>query len=181
MNKKAFFLMNRLIIARAVQDDLPAILDVQKKAFLEVARSFHLTTLPPLEQTLDSVALEFEKGVILKATVLNTLTTKKQLDSGLRRNDIRIVGSVRAYQKDDTCFIGKLVVVPEYQNQGIGQALMREVESHYRRTVRRYEIFTGSRDPRNRHLYDQLGYQPFRSERINEELTFVYMEKSVKR
>ncbi|MEE9913064.1 MAG: GNAT family N-acetyltransferase [Deltaproteobacteria bacterium] len=89
----------------------------------------------------------------------------------------RIVGSVRAYQKDDTCFIGKLVVLPGYQNQGIGKALMREIEKQFHNAVARYEIFTGSRDPRNRYLYDQLGYKPFRTERINEELTFVYMEK----
>lgn len=180
--------MNQLIIEKAAREDLPAILDVQKKAFLEVARFFQLKTLPPLEQTLESVAGEFENGTILKAMVKQRLVVTDKPDSRLHtlkgtsgndREETIIVGSVRAHQKDDTCYIGKLVVLPEYQNRGIGKAVMREIENQYRRTVRRYEIFTGSRDPRNRYLYDQLGYKPFRTERINEELTFVYMEKSV--
>lgn len=154
--------MNKLIIKTTARKDLPAILDVQKKAFLEVARFFHLKTLPPLEQTLEDVTREFDKGIILKAVM-----------------DERIVGSVRAYQKGDTCFIGKLVVGPEYQNKGIGKALMREIENHYRPVVKRYEIFTGMKDQRNRYVYDQLGYKPFKIEKLNDEVTFVYLEKSV--
>ncbi len=169
--------MNQLIIEKAAPEDLPAILDLQKKAFLEVARFFHLKTLPPLEQTLESVTQEFEKGMILKACIEDCPSTKKGLDSRLRGNDQTIVGSVRAYQKSDTCFIGKLFVLPEYQNHGIGKALMREIENQYRHTVKRYEIFTGMRDPRNRHLYDRLGYKPFKTEKLNDEVTFVYMEK----
>jgi len=154
--------MNELIIAKATREDLPAILDVQVKAFLEVARIFHLKSLPPLEQTLESVIGEFENGTILKAS-----------------SGSLIVGSVRAHQDGDTCHIGKLVVLPEHQNQGIGKALMRDIENHYRNIVTRYELFTGARDSRNRRLYDHLGYKPFRTEKLNDEITFVYMRKNV--
>ena len=154
--------MNQLLISRATREDLPAILDIQKKAFLEVARVYQLKTLPPLQQTLESVGGEFEKGTILKAYIGNT-----------------IVGSVRAYQFGDTCHIGKLVVLPEHQNQGIGKALMRDMEKSYQHEVKRYELFTGSRDPRNRHLYDQLGYKPFKTEIIHGGLQFIYMQKYV--
>ena len=51
--------MNELIITQATKEDLPAILDVQRKAFLEVARVFNVKSLPPLEQTLESVTGEF--------------------------------------------------------------------------------------------------------------------------
>lgn len=153
-------MMNKRI-TQATKEDLPAILDVQKKAFLEVARTFHLKSLPPLEQTLDSVADEFMNGMILKASIANT-----------------IVGSVRAYQENDTCYIGKLVVLPEYQNKGIGKALMQEIENEYKDIVKRYELFTGKRDPRNQYLYNQLGYKAFKSEKLNNEISFVYMEKS---
>jgi ribosomal protein S18 acetylase RimI-like enzyme len=153
--------MNKLIITQATKEDLPTILDIQKKAFLEVARAFHLKTLPPMEQTLNSVTTEFMNGMILKASIANT-----------------IVGSVRAYQKTDTCYIGKLIVLPMYQNKGIGKALMQEIENQYKNIVKRYELFTGKRDPRNRHLYDQLGYKAFKTEKLNDEISFVYMEKS---
>ena len=184
--------MTNLTITTATKSDLPAILDVQKKAFLEVARVFHLKTLPPLEQTLESVADEFENGTILKAFLINTCANKHDdtnhhitdksasLDSHLRGNDgadINIIGSVRAHQDGDTCYIGKLVVLPEYQNQDIGKALMYAIENHYKSIVSRYELFTGIGDPRNRYLYDRLGYKPFKTEKLNEQVTFVYMEK----
>lgn len=153
--------MNELIITQATEEDLPVILDVQKKAFLEVARAFHLKTLPPLEQAFKSVIDEFKSGIILKASIGNI-----------------IVGSVRAYQKNETCHIGKLIVLPEYQNQGVGKALMHEIENQYKNVVKRYELFTGARDPRNRHLYDRLGYKSFKNEKLNDEVTFVHMEKN---
>lgn len=204
--------MNDLIIKIASREDLPDILDVQKKAFLEVARTFHIKSLPPLEQTIESLIKEFEKGTILKAAVVHTPTINR-MDSRIqddvptslrgrettetisclaknigiaallvdarndKKEDVTIVGSVRVYRKDDTSFIGKLVVVPEYQNEGIGKALMREIENQYKNIVNRYELFTGSRDPRKLDLYDRLGYKRFKTEKLNEEVTFVYLEK----
>ena len=179
--------MKELNITSATRADLPAILNLQKKAFLEVARAFNLKSLPPLEQTLDSLTDEFKNGIILKALFANTPTVKHDranqfLDTGLRpydNDDAIIVGSVRAYQKEDTCHIGRLVVLPEYQNQGIGKALMREIEHQYQGIVKRFELFTGMNDSRNRHLYDHLEYKPFKSEKLNDDVTFVYLEKSV--
>jgi predicted N-acetyltransferase YhbS len=153
--------MNEFTITQANENDLPAILDVQKKAFLEVAKTFHLKSLPPLEQSLESLTDDFAKGMVLKVSI-----------------DKVIVGSVRAYQKDNTCHIGRLVVLPEYQNRGIGKALMHEIENQHANIVKRYEIFTGVRDSRNRHFYDQLGYRPFKTENLNDEISFVFMEKS---
>ena len=171
--------MNELIIIQAVKEDLPAILDIQRKAFLEVARTYHLKSLPPLEQTLESLTDEFINGTILKATLVQTLAMKDDLDSRVRGNDKEdiIVGSVRAHKKNDTCHIGKLIVLTEHQNKGIGKALMQEIENHYKNIVKRYELFTGKRDPRNRYLYDQLGYKAYKTEKLNDEISFVYMEK----
>jgi len=180
-------MQSTLIITPAVKEDLPAILDVQKKAFWEVAKVFHVKSLPPMEQTLESLMDEFVNGTILKASLVNTLKPSKLLDTGLRtlkgtsrydNDDVMIVGSVRAYTKTDTCYIGKLIVLPEHQSKGIGKALMHEIENQYKNIVKRYELFTGTRDPRNRHLYDQLGYKSFKTEKINDELSFVYMEKN---
>ncbi len=79
---------------------------------------------------------------------------------------IQIVGSVRAYAKGDTCYISRLVVLPEYQNRSIGKALMKEIEKQFKNIVKRYELFTGSRDQRNVYLYNQLGYKPFKTEKL---------------
>ena len=78
--------------------------------------------MPQIEQTLESLTAEFSHYTFLKATLIET-DHSRSLDSGLRRNDINevVVGSVRAYVKDDICYISRLVVLPEYQNQGIGR------------------------------------------------------------
>lgn len=154
--------MEEFSISKANEDDLPTILDVQKKAFLEVVKKFNLKSLPALEQSLESLTIDFAKGMILKVAIGDT-----------------IVGSVRAYEKNDTCHIERLVVLPEYQNRGIGKALMNEIETRHTNIVKRYELFTGSRDSRNLHFYNHLGYKPYKTEKLNDEVTFVFMEKSV--
>lgn len=153
--------MNNLIITQAVKEDLPVILDIQRKAFLEIAKTFHLKSMPQIEQTLESLTAEFKNHTILKASLADT-----------------IVGSVRAYKNNDTCYISRLVVLPEYQNKGIGKALMSEIENQFKNIVNRYELFTGSRDPRNLYLYNKLGYKSFKTEKCNNETSYVYMEKS---
>ncbi|RPI52258.1 MAG: GNAT family N-acetyltransferase [Chloroflexi bacterium] len=98
----------------------------------------------------------------------------------------RIVGSVRATVRDDTCFIGRLIVHPEVQDQGIGTRLLAEIEACFPLRsapgcyagVRRYELFTGHRSQKNLHLYDKLGYRPLRTQRLNDRLTLVYLEKT---
>lgn len=90
--------MNELIIAGALKEDLPMILDIQRRAFREVARTFNLESMPQIEQTLKNLENEFNHCTILKDSILNT-----------------IVGSVRAYSNNGTCYINKLIVLPENQ------------------------------------------------------------------
>ncbi len=87
-----------------------------------------------------------------------------------------IIGSVRASVKDGTCHIGRLVVHPDFQNQGIGTELMREIEKEFC-DAERFGLFTGHRSAKSLYLYQKLGYKVFRSETISEDLKLVYMEK----
>lgn len=115
--------------------------------------------IPPLKQTLTDVENEFQKGIILKA-----------LDE-----DKTIIGSVRAFCDNGTVYIGKLMVHPLKQGQGIGTKLLLEMEKQY--SDQRYELFTSTRSEKNITLYQKLGYKIFDEEQITEELRFVYMEK----
>lgn len=152
--------MDELIIKQAIKADLSMILDIQRKAFIEVANTFNLQSMPQIEQTLENLTTEFENCIFLKACKLN-----------------KIIGSVRAYKKDNVCHISKLIVLPEYQNKGTGKALMKEVENIFRNYVNSYELFTGCRDNRNVNLYKKLGYESFKVENYSNEISYVFMRK----
>jgi GNAT superfamily N-acetyltransferase len=68
-----------------------------------------------------------------------------------------------------------LIAVTNY-GQGIGTALMGQIESCFGK-VQRFELLTGDKSKRNIHLYERLGYKIFKNQRINKNLSFVFMEK----
>ena len=148
-----------MIVVRAEKRDLQKILDLQYLAYQSEARLFDSQDIPPLKQTLTDVENEYRKGIILKA-----------LDE-----DKTIIGSVRAFCDNGTVYIGKLMVHPSKQGQGIGTKLLLEMEKQY--PDQRYELFTSTKSVKNIALYQKLGYKIFDEEQVTEELRFVYMEK----
>ncbi|MGD2147458.1 MAG: GNAT family N-acetyltransferase [Anaerolineae bacterium] len=146
-------------IAEAEIEDAREILVLQRLAYMSEARIYNDFTIPPLTQTPEEIEAEFGQQLFLKATV-----------------DDRIVGSVRARLEGDSCLVGRLIVSPAYQDQGIGSTLMGEIESRFGR-VRRFELFTGHRSRRNLYLYRKLGYEPFRTVPVTDDLKLVYLEK----
>lgn len=146
-------------ITRASIEDAAAILDLQTVAYQREAQLYNDFSIPPLTQTLGELSSDFASKVFLKARVEN-----------------RIVGSVRAYQADDTCWIERLIVHPQYQRQGIGSALMQQIEARFGQ-AQRFELFTGHKSQHNIQLYERLGYTIFRREQIHTQLSFVFMEK----
>jgi ribosomal protein S18 acetylase RimI-like enzyme len=88
----------------------------------------------------------------------------------------KIISSVKGSQTGDTCYIERLIVHPNFQGQGIGTVLMTQIESCFDR-VQRFELFTGHKSDRNVRLYERLGYQLFKSEKIDENLSLIFMEK----
>src|SRR4030042_1853396 len=90
--------------------------------------------------------------------------------------DGAIVGSVRAETKKGTCFIGRLIVSPDFQNQGIGTRLLTEVEKKFKDSIR-YELFTGADSKKNLYLYQKSGYRIFKSEKLTDKINILYLEK----
>ncbi|HJX52529.1 MAG TPA: GNAT family N-acetyltransferase [Polyangia bacterium] len=146
-------------INAASTEDAEAILVLQKLAYQSEARLYNDWSLPPLTQTIDSLRDEFTNSIILKAT-----------------SGERLVGSVRARQTGDVCAIGRLVVHPEVQGQGIGSQLLRSIEARFDR-VAKYELFTGSKSEGNIRLYQRHGYTIARTEPLSQTVSIVFMEK----
>jgi ribosomal protein S18 acetylase RimI-like enzyme len=148
-----------VIIERATIADAADILTLQKLAYRSEAAIYGDWTIPPLTQTLPEMEADLKQQVTLKAVA-----------------DDRIVGSVRAYEKDGACYIGRLIVHPEHQNRGIGAQLLQQIEAAFPH-VQRFELFTGHRSERNLYLYGKLGYVEFKREPVSDTLTIVFLEK----
>jgi ribosomal protein S18 acetylase RimI-like enzyme len=130
-------------VNRASEKDLTEILMVQQKAFGEVAKMLGKKTLPPIEQTIDEIKEEYLNGIILKYV----------------SEDGKIVGSVRGAESEKgICSVGKLIVLPEYQNKGIGKLLMTELEKQFP-SCSYFILFTSPDTPNTVRLYSSLGYQ----------------------
>ena len=148
-----------VIIEQADSGDAGVILDIQKTAYQSEAELHNDFNIPPLNQTLEEIREDFDRQFFLRAVV-----------------DGEIVGSVRAYEEEGTCYIGRLIVRPEHQGRGIGTMLMQEIEESFSQ-AERFELFTGHRSERNLHLYDKLGYEVFKEEPLHADLILVYLEK----
>jgi ribosomal protein S18 acetylase RimI-like enzyme len=149
-----------ITIEQANVDDAGIILDLQKKVFLSEAALHGEFSIPPLHQTIESMYEDFSNYLILKAV-----------------SDNQIIGSVRAYQEDDTCYIGKLMVRVNHENMGIGKKLMFEIEKRFEKTASRFELFTGNQSLKNLNFYRKMGYEPFKAKSFSEKLILIFMEK----
>jgi ribosomal protein S18 acetylase RimI-like enzyme len=137
-----------MIIQQANIEDAAEILKLQKLAYQSEAKLYNDYSIPPLIQSLAELEAEFDRQYFFKVSL----------------GDRKIIGSVRAFIRQGTCFIGRLIVHPDFQNQGIGTSLMHEIERCFGHP-RRFELFTGHLSVHNLHLYRKLGYREFKRER----------------
>lgn len=146
-------------ILKAEITDAEEILKLQKSAYQIEAKRYNNYDILPLKQTLEELKSQFKNHIILKAV-----------------SDEKIIGTVRAYGKDGTCYIGRLAVSLDMHNQGIGTALMKEIEKYF--TPKRYELFVGSKSDKNIYLYQKLGYNIFETNQYEcGNIEIFYMEK----
>jgi len=152
--------MQEITIGCAAVEDAAEILAVQQAAYQSEAELYQDWSIPPLTQTLAELQQELATITVLKAS----------LDSGL-------VGSVRAVLQDGgSVAIGRLIVHPDCQGQGIGSRLMAAVEAAFPNAAR-FELFTGSRSAGNIRLYEKLGYRIFERKTLSPQVELVFMEK----
>lgn len=149
-----------LQILHANEGDLEAILNLQKECYQTEAELHNEYNIPPLTQTIEEIKTEMGQGTLFLKGMING----------------QIIGSVRGYCYKETTFIGRLIVNRQFQNQKIGQTLMKEIETQLN-NCNRYELFTGYKSEKNLKLYQKLGYREFKRQLINQNLTLVYLEK----
>ena len=150
-------------IEAAQSGDAEALLALQQRAYASEARLYNDWTIPPLTQEIASLREE-----------IGTLTFFKASAGGA------IVGSVRAHVVAGCAQIGRLIVDPPRQRQGIGSALLRAIEAALP-GAERFELFTGSRSAGNLRLYERHGYRRRETRRLSERVSIVYLDKRPQR
>lgn len=149
--------MIKITIAGA--QDCDEIVQLQKLAYQTEAQIYQDWTIPPLTQTPEDLRQEFEHLAILKA-----------VHAG------RVVGSIRAQLIDGICHIGRLIVHPDFQRQGIGSALLQKIEQIFAH-AEIYELFTGGKSEGNIRFYQNQGYKISHTKNISDRLELIYLSK----
>ena len=147
-------------IEKATIGDAEKIVSLQKLAYQSEAKLHGDFQIPPLVETLDEWKETFKTHlVVLKATF-----------------DGKIIGSVRVLAKKGTCYVGRLMTHPDFQNRGVGTKLLLEVERRFP-SCSRFELFTGSKSIKNIQLYEKLGYKKFKTKAVGDDAKLVFLEK----
>ena len=158
-------------IQPARQQDLPEIMAVQRAAFEAEAQLVNDWNIPPLTQTLDELADDLRKGIMLMAV----------------NEDGKIVGTVRGHKAPDGFYIGRLAVLPQWQGRGMGSALLEVIIDLAQTTptaaeqvptcANRLVLFTSTKSERNLRLYERFGFKPFKKSTTAAGVPLVWLEK----
>ncbi len=130
-----------ILIRNAKESDLTGLLDIQKSAFMRYTEFLSPEQMPPLTETIDGVTEDYRRKNILVAEAEDILA-----------------GSIRYSIKGGVCSIERLSVVPELQGNGIGKALVNEVEKRAAKGAHKIYLETGLLASNLMMFYTRLGY-----------------------
>lgn len=124
--------------------DAGELLTLQRAAYVGEAQSHRDPWLPPLVQTLDELTDE--------------LTSPAVRAWGVRANG-RLIGAVRVRLHGPAAVLGRLIVAPDRQREGLGTFLLWHAERALPDPVDSVELFTGEHSHANLRLYMRNGYR----------------------
>lgn len=158
-------------IERANAADAGEILTLQRAAYVSEAQLYGDPFIAPLVESLEQLRKVVETSVVLAA-----------------RDGARIVGAVRGRvaepgEQGRTCVVGRLVVAPDRQGQGIGTALLSAIHDAVlaeHLDVHAFDLFTGHLSDGNLRLYRRQGYRETHRERFQDHLTLVHLRRPAK-
>lgn len=150
-----------VIIEPAKGSDAGEILTLQRAAFVAEARLNGSVEIPALTEPLDGVRTAIENNTVLVA-----------------RHGDRIVGSVVGNADHaDGWYIGRLVVAPDRQGEGIGSRLLGAAEAAARAGTTVFRLVTGGASDANIGLYQRRGYSLVGRGADSSGTAIVYLEK----
>ena len=146
-------------IQTATINDVPDILELQHKAFLPVGEVLNWLDAPNITETIETALEAFPNFTVLKMVV----------------DDGKIVGSVRGKVDDGSLFIGRLMVLPEYQRNGYAKELLHKIQEvlpHNRVWLETTSDITSTYT-----FYEREGFRTFKTEHFDNGVSWVSMAK----
>jgi tRNA (guanine37-N1)-methyltransferase len=132
-------------IERAVPSDAPELLTLQRACWVQEALANPGVHIPALHESLDDVRdwmTEWDTYVVRRAG--------------------RLIAAVRG-RLDDTdrtaWDIGRIMVAPDVQGDGIGRALLEHIQTVAPGEATSYVLFTGAGSERNIRMYKKAGFR----------------------
>lgn len=155
-----------LKVVKISSDMAQEVLGMQKSAFMPLLEKYQDYNISP--------AMENKETIIEKINRTNT-------DTYLFVYDKTNVGCVRIANIEERVYkISNLCIMPEFQNKGIAQLAISQIESLYPQ-AKKWCLATIMEEVGNCHLYEKIGYiRTQESHIINETMTIIGYEKFVK-
>jgi len=133
-------------VVPATRGDAGELLTLQRACWLQEALALDvLRGIPPLEETLEDVVAG--------------LTGRGDWQTWVVRRAGRLVGSVRGRRHDDVWHVGRLMVAPDLQGQGLGRVLLEHAQAVAPDGVTSFELFTGHASRDNQRMYRKAGFR----------------------
>ncbi|HET7399272.1 MAG TPA: tRNA (guanosine(37)-N1)-methyltransferase TrmD [Intrasporangium sp.] len=132
-----------LEVRLAVPADAPELFTLTRACWVQEAQANDTLDIPALVEDYDTV----------RASLASTRTW-------VARRGGRLVGSVRTEQRGDELYVGRLMVAPDLQGQGLGRRLLEHAESTAPDGIRAYRLLTGAGSVANLRRYRRAGYRP---------------------
>jgi tRNA (guanine37-N1)-methyltransferase len=126
----------------AVPADAGEILTLQRACWLQEQQANPDAWVPALHESLDDVRRWLSDWTVLT----------------MRRAG-RLVGGARARLEDDVWDVGRLMVAPDLQGQGLGRVLLEAIEAAAPAGATSYALFTGAGSTDNLRFYKRAGYR----------------------
>ncbi len=130
------------VIASAVPADAGQILTLQRACWLQEQQANPGVRIPALHESLDDVRRWLDEWTVLT----------------VRRGE-RLVGAARARSEGELWDVGRLMVAPDLQGQGLGRALLEAVEAAAPAEATSLVLFTGAGSVDNLRFYKRAGYR----------------------
>ena len=129
-------------VRRAVPADAGEILTLQRACWMQEQQANPDAWVPALHESLDDVRRWLPEWTVLT----------------LRRSG-RLVAAARARVEGDAWDVGRLMVAPDLQGQGLGRLMLAAVEAAAPDDTTTYSLFTGAGSTGNHRFYKRAGYR----------------------